>query len=394
MAKKWRKTKWVLLLFALFTALGLCSGAAGLKAQLNNMPVLVQDEAIAVEAYNINDYNYFKLRDIAEALKSTSKSFEIQYNNTTNAIYISTGQAYTSLGTELSPPQGTNTIKQAVNSRAALYIDGVGVELSAYNIDDYTYYKLQDLGQALDFRVEYDNDNRRVLIESTPLDTDQPEQPTTPEQPEEPEEPEEPKEPGDLVIMVDPGHGGTDTGTINEEQGLTESLVNYDVAMQLGDMLEQAGYTVIYTREGRDETISLTDRMNLIRQVRPDLVISVHHNATTNHNASGAEVLAQVADKEGGPSTELAELINAEYEKIGQKVRPIVYRLNSSQTADYYGLLRAAAGVDVTAVISEFAFLDNPEDWVKIDSPEDLQAEAEALFRAVDTFLRNTYSIA
>ena len=137
MAKKWRKTKWVLLLFALFTALGLCSGAAGLKAQLNNMPVLVQDEAIAVEAYNINDYNYFKLRDIAEALKSTSKSFEIQYNNTTNAIYISTGQAYTSLGTELSPPQGTNTIKQAVNSRAALYIDGVGVELSAYNIDDY-----------------------------------------------------------------------------------------------------------------------------------------------------------------------------------------------------------------------------------------------------------------
>ena len=151
---------------------------------------------------------------------------------------------------------------------------------------------------------------------------------------------------------------------------------------------------MIYTREGRDETISLTDRMNLIRQVRPDLVISVHHNATTNHNASGAEVLAQVADKEGGPSTELAELINAEYEKIGQKVRPIVYRLNSSQTADYYGLLRAAAGVDVTAVISEFAFLDNPEDWVKIDSPEDLQAEAEALFRAVDTFLRNTYSIA
>ena len=41
--------------------------------------------------------------------------------------------------------------------------------------------------------------------------------------------------------------------------------------------------------------------MNMIREVKPDLVISVHHNATEAHNATGAEVLAQVADKNGGP---------------------------------------------------------------------------------------------
>ena len=158
------------------------------------------------------------------------------------------------------------------------------------------------------------------------------------------------------------------------------------MAEHLGTLLRQAGYQVIFTR-GEGETLSLTNRMNMIRKVKPDLVISVHHNATEAHNATGAEVLAQVADKNGGPSTELAELINEEYAKMGQKVRPIIYRYNSTKTGDYYGLLRAAAGVDVTAVISEFAFMDNPTDVEKINSTEKLHQEAEALFRAVDAFL-------
>ncbi len=398
MRKTWQKTKVALLLLALLAALGTVCSAAGAKAQLNNMPVLVQEEPIAVEAYNVNDYNYFKLRDVAQSLKGTEKSFDIQYNDKTNAIYIGTGQGYTSLGTELSPPAGTNTIKQAVDSRAALYIDGIRADLSAYNIDGYTYYKLQDLGSALDFSVQYDDAQRRVLIECAPLTPETPEptpkpdpgdteKPETPEQPEEPDKPEKPEKTGPKVIMVDPGHGGKESGTINEEAGLTESLINYDAAKYLGDRLEAAGYTVIYTREGREETLSLTDRMNMIREIQPDLVVSVHHNATDAHNVTGAEVLAQVADKNGGPTKTLASMIGKEYEKLGQKVRPIVFRYNSAKTGDYYGLLRAAAAVDVPAVISEFAFMDHPDDVAFIDTPDKLQAEAEALFRAVDAFM-------
>lgn len=395
MKKTWQKTKVALLFFGLLMALGTLCAAAGAEAQLNNMPVLVKDQTIAVEAYNVKNYNYFKLRDVAQALKTTDKSFDIQYNDTTNAIYISTGQGYTSLGTELSPPAGTNTIKQAVNSRAALYIDGIRADLSAYNIDDFTYYKLQDLGNALHFNVEYDDAQRRVLIECEPLAPEIPEptpkpDPSDPEEPQNPDTPvapEKPEKTGQKVIMVDPGHGGSESGSLNEEAGLTESLINYDAAKHLGDLLEAAGYKVIYTREGREETVSLPDRMNMIREIQPDLVVSVHHNATDAHNATGAEVLAQVADKEGGPSKTLATLIGKEYEKMGQKVRPIVFRYNSAKTGDYYGLLRAAYAVDVTAVISEFAFMDNPDDLEWIDTPEKLQAEAEALFRAVDAFM-------
>lgn len=424
--------------------------AAGTKAQFNNMPVMAMDRPIAVEAYNINDYNYFKLRDVAQSLQGSGKSFDLQYNEESRSIYVSTGQQYISLGTELSPPQGDSAVKQAVDSKAALYIDGAPVSLSAYNIDGYTYYKLQDLGRALDFDVQYDEAQRRVLIECQPLQAEQPETPEQPEDPGEnqpdpalppedengeadddnlgdtgemwgiigpdfeiiqlpggstdPDDPDNPNNPnqsnhpnlpgqiqrpaktGPIVVMVDPGHGGRETGSRNEEEEIIESEINYTAASRLGQLLTQAGYQVIFTR-GEGETLSLSDRMELIRQQQPDLVVSVHHNATEQHTAYGAEVLAQVADKQGGPTRQLAQLINREYEKLGQSIRPIVFRYNSAKTGDYYGLLRAAASVQVPAVISEFAFIDHPEDIAKIDTDEELWQEAEALFRAVDAFL-------
>lgn len=426
----------------LFAGLGCAAAADGQRAQFNNMPVLAQDQAIAVEAYNINDYNYFKLRDVAQSLQGSEKSFDLQYNEESRSIYVSTGQTYASLGTELNPPQSADTVKQAAPSKAALYIDGAPASLSAYNIDGYTYYKLQDLGQALNFDVQYDEAGRRVLIECQPLTAEEPEQPEAPEAPETPDQPNQdggenreeeddnagdtgetwgvsgpdfsiipipggstdPQDPnnpnnpnqstqpqrppktGPIVVMVDPGHGGRETGSQNEEAGIVESEINYTAASRLGQLLTQAGYKVIFTR-GQGETLSLSDRMELIRQEQPDLVVSVHHNATEEHSAYGAEVLAQVADKEGGPTKQLAQLINREYEKLGQSVRPIVFRYNSAKTGDYYGLLRAAASVEVPAVISEFAFIDHPEDIAKIDTDEELWLEAEAIFRAVDAFL-------
>ena len=94
MAKtKKRKTIHSLCLAALlFAGLGGSAAAAGAKAQFNNMPVLAMDQPIAVEAYNINDYNYFKLRDVAQSLQGSEKSFDLQYNEESRAIYVSTGQ--------------------------------------------------------------------------------------------------------------------------------------------------------------------------------------------------------------------------------------------------------------------------------------------------------------
>lgn len=371
-----RKTRFAVIAAALFLWMSFWASAAGSPAvTLNKMPVYVQQKQVAVQAYNIDDYNYFKLRDIAESLKTSEKQFSVVYSYENNAIYLSTGMNYLSDGSELAPPQDVGKLEIA-QTTTALYINGMPAQLRAYNVNGNNYYKLKDLGSALDFSVEYDQAANSVLIECAP---------ETPDVPVTPEKPDVPSASGKKVIYLDAGHGGSDTGTINKEINLKESDINYEVAIQLKDMLEKAGYSVVFSR-GKTETLSLTKRMERIRELKPDLVVSVHHNATNEHTTSGAQILAQVADRLGGPSKTLANLVAKEYEGIGQKIFDITFRYNSTKTGDYYGLLRAAAGVKVPAIISEFAFMDNETDVKMIDTAEKRAREAEALFRAIDAY--------
>lgn len=115
-------------------------------------------------AYLINDNNYFKLRDVAALLNGTQAQFSIGWDGVTGAITITTGEAYTALGTEL---QGKPTdMATAQISKSIIYINGEKIDLSAYLINDNNYFKLRDLGKALGFNVSWDGVKGAVLIES------------------------------------------------------------------------------------------------------------------------------------------------------------------------------------------------------------------------------------
>ena len=111
-----------------------------------------------------------------------------------------------------------------------------------------------------------------------------------------------------------------------------------------------------------------------------DLFFSVHHNSF-NTQARGAQILAQIADEDGGPTKMLAELLNEEYEKLGLSIRPIWFR--HGDNGDYYYTNRVAAELQIPAVTSEFCFIDNNEDAAFIDSEEDWQAAARAQCNAI-----------
>lgn len=348
----------------LFSVLLLCVlagsalGAGTVTAKPTSQPVYVLDELTRFESYNINGNNYFKLRDLAMALNGSEYQFQIDYSYANNSVSLTSGRAYTPVGGELSIP-GQLTNQSGISSPNVITIDGERVSLTAYLIKDNNYIKLRDLCLALDIPVYYDQAENSVLIG------------------------------GDIptVIWIDAGHGGTDSGSTGN--GLLEKNLNITVANEVVRLLRATGFEVVTTRTG-DETISLTDRMNQIRNNPPSLVVSVHHNAF-NGNAHGAEVLAQVADLNGGPSTELAELLIEEYVSIGQTARPnaVVHKANSSGT-DYYGLLRAAAEVGVPAVISEFAFIDSTIDLPLVNSQEALMREAQAIYRAICRYYDTT----
>lgn len=183
-----------------------------------------------------------------------------------------------------------------------------------------------------------------------------------------------------MKIYLDAGHGGKDPGSIHPKTRQQEDRTNFNVMLMLAGMLTDIGYEVALSRKRHDEVVPLQDRMDYIRKAKPDVVVSIHHNASSAHNAAGGEVIAQVKK---GQSTRLAESIGRYFEKTGQKMRPIVYKWNSNGTADYYGILRAAAEVGTPAVITEYAFIDNDADLARINTYQKQGEEAAALRDAI-----------
>ena len=113
-------------------------------------------------AYNIDDNNYFKLRDIAEILNGTIKGFDIKYDAATNSIDMLSFYNYTSVGGELTPGDGVE--RTAHSSSAFLTLDGVPIKATCYNINDNNYFKLRDITDALDCRVEWDNSTQMIWV--------------------------------------------------------------------------------------------------------------------------------------------------------------------------------------------------------------------------------------
>lgn len=89
-----------------------------------------------------------------------------------------------------------------------------------------------------------------------------------------------PQPPGKVVIL-DPGHGGTDSGAVYKD--LKEKDVNLDIAKKTKVLLENAGYTVYMTRED-DNYKSNNDRHTFANAMQGNLLVSIHLNASTDHS--------------------------------------------------------------------------------------------------------------
>lgn len=137
------------------------------KATANptNSKVMVNGKAVAFDAYNINNNNYFKLRDVAQIIRGTDKQFNVTWDGTKNAINLISNEAYESTGGELTPGDGLS--KDSTLSDSTIYKDGVEVSLTAYNIKGNNYFKLRDLGLTFNFSVTWDGENNTVVIDTT-----------------------------------------------------------------------------------------------------------------------------------------------------------------------------------------------------------------------------------
>ncbi|PKM74312.1 MAG: hypothetical protein CVU91_00125 [Firmicutes bacterium HGW-Firmicutes-16] len=126
--------------------------------------VLVNSKTVAFDAYNIGGNNYFKLRDIAMALSGSTKQFGVGWDG--KSITLSSGSVYTSVGGELSVSGNTADVS-AVKTASSVYLDGKLLSLTAYNINGNNYFKLRDLGSAINFGIGWDSATSTISIDTT-----------------------------------------------------------------------------------------------------------------------------------------------------------------------------------------------------------------------------------
>lgn len=119
--------------------------------QPSNVSVNTTSGSISVPAYNIGGNNYFKLRDMAYMLKDGSHSITVDWNSELNTITVANGSS-----SGLQAPDTNAVQAKAVESSAALTVNGNAVTLTAYNINGNNYFKLRDIMQYLGVEVAWD----------------------------------------------------------------------------------------------------------------------------------------------------------------------------------------------------------------------------------------------
>ena len=178
-----------------------------------------------------------------------------------------------------------------------------------------------------------------------------------------------------LVIALDPGHGGNDSGAVGS--GLKESDVNWKIAQACKAELENyAGVTVVLTRT-QNECPTLYERVERAVNQGAKVFVSLHINSTERSSADGAEVYYpndssyNKAAHETGK--QLSQNILDELTALGLQDRGIKVRNSENNSKypdgslrDYYGVIADAREMGIPGIIVEHAFITNPEDNAKL----------------------------
>ena len=131
------------------------------------------------------------------------------------------------------------------------------------------------------------------------------------------------------TVVIDPGHGGQDPGT--SHFGLKEKHLVLDIARRLRAALEQAGYTVVMTRDA-DQFIPLSRRPGSANRLRADLFVSIHINANRSARVSGVEVYYPRLSTVGGTSAWPPAVMSGEIGVGSATVREVLWDLVLGRT--------------------------------------------------------------
>ena len=170
------------------------------------------------------------------------------------------------------------------------------------------------------------------------------------------------------IVCVDPGHGGTDPGKVGIN-GQLEKDINLAIAKKLKTYLEASDVTVVLTSDkamglyssgdAHKKMADMRKRCQLIEEVKPDLVISIHQNSYHEEAIRGGQVFYYKTSVRG---KKLAQILQERFDYVLGDANKRQAKAND----DYYLLLHVKEPI----IIAECGFLSNWEEAEKLETKE------------------------
>lgn len=170
------------------------------------------------------------------------------------------------------------------------------------------------------------------------------------------------------IVCVDPGHGGTDPGKVGIN-GQLEKDINLAIAKKLKTYLEASDVTVVLTRDkdmglyssgdAHKKMADMRERCQLIEEVKPDLVISIHQNSYHEEAIRGGQVFYYKTSVRG---KKLAQILQERFDYVLGDANKRQAKANDN----YYLLLHVKEPI----IIAECGFLSNWEETEKLETKE------------------------
>ena len=203
----------------------------------------------------------------------------------------------------------------------------------------------------------------------------------------------------DVVIVLDPGHGGVDSGAVSSDSALCEADLNLAIALACRDELERyEGVKVYMTHTGvaRGDKLSLDSRVNYVDEVGGDILISLHCNDSDDLSEKGSEVYVShstYSDKYYHDCAQLAGGMLRRFSDLGLSVRGVKTRLSngdrvyyhkdgSVEIGDYYAVIGGTImNYGIPGILVEHGFVTGDEAFLA--DPDNLRALGVADARAI-----------
>lgn len=363
------------------------------KVSVANVKVNGFDLYSEYKPYVDNGRTFVPIRELTELMGAN-----VKWNQKTKSVSIS---------------MMDKDVKLKIDS-SVVYVNGKKMRIDDASVPKLTQYTAQNnecktmvplrfLSESLGFSVDWDQNKRLAMIDNGVVKAPQQQNNAKPVQepkapvekakepmplPKEPEvndakpQPMEPGQKKNITVVIDPGHGGHDSGAVAEDK-TTEKALNLRLAPRVVSMLRERGYNVIMTRS-TDEFIALSERAAIANRNDADIFVSIHFNSAGSASAYGIEVLyASENDvelkKDAGDQTLLArEVLNAVLKETGANNRGIKNRPE----------LAVLRRTNMTACLIEGGFMSNPGELEKLKSDSYLDKLANGIVKGIENYNR------